>query len=38
MNKHLTLEQRYTISVMIQNKYSQIDIAKTIGKHKFVVL
>ncbi|MEZ4907266.1 MAG: IS30 family transposase [Saprospiraceae bacterium] len=37
MNKHLTLEQRYTISVMIQNKYSQTDIAKTIGKHKSMV-
>jgi len=34
---HLTLEQRYTISAMYQNKFSQKVIAEAIGKHKSVV-
>lgn len=35
--KHLTKEQRYTISVMHQSGHLQKDIAKTIGKDKSVV-
>ncbi len=35
--KHLTKEQRYTISVMKANNYSQVEIAKAIGKHKSVI-
>lgn len=35
--KHLTVEQRYTISVMKQNGYKQIEIAKAIKKDKSVV-
>jgi len=35
--KHLTLEQRYTISVMKKRGYKQKDIALTIGKDKSVV-
>lgn len=34
---HLTREQRYTISVMYRQKYSQIEIAQAIGKNKSVV-
>jgi len=37
MSKHLTKEQRYTISVMKQKKHSQKVIAETIGKDKSVV-
>jgi len=35
--KHITVEQRYTISVMKKQNYSQKEIAKAIGKDKFVV-
>ncbi len=35
--KHLTVEQRYTISVMIQQNYNQKEIADTIGKDKSVI-
>ncbi len=35
--KHLTLEQRYTISVMKKQGCKQKDIALTIGKDKSVV-
>lgn len=35
--KHLTKEQRYTISAMIENGYTQTEIARTIGKHKSVI-
>jgi IS30 family transposase len=35
--KHLTVEQRYTISVMLQKGYTQKEIADTIGKHKSTV-
>lgn len=35
--KHLTQEQRYTISVMKEQGHSQKDIAKAIGKDKSVV-
>jgi len=35
--KHLTVEQRYTISVMREKKYTQSEIALTIGKDKSVV-
>ena len=35
--KHLTQEQRYTISVMLQKGFSQTYIAETIGKHKSVI-
>ncbi|MFR9523864.1 MAG: IS30 family transposase [Rikenellaceae bacterium] len=34
---HLTREQRYTISAMLQQNYKQIDIAKAIGKSKSVI-
>ena len=34
---HLTVEQRYTIDVMIRNGYKQKDIAKAINKDKSVV-
>lgn len=34
---HITAEQRYTISVMKQEHYSQTAIALAIGKHKSVV-
>ena len=34
---HLTREQRYTISVMYRQKYSQMEIAQAIGKNKSVV-
>lgn len=34
---HLTREQRYTISAMLQQGYSQTSIAKAIGKDKSVV-
>jgi transposase, IS30 family len=37
MSKHLTKEQRYTISVMKQKNITQTEIADTIGKHKSVV-
>ena len=30
---HLTSEQRYTISVMLEKKISQSEIAATIGRH-----
>jgi len=35
--KHLTVEQRYTISVMKQKGYTQEDISKAIGKDKSTV-
>ena len=35
--KHLTLEQRYTISVMKEQNYKQKDIALAIEKDKSVV-
>lgn len=35
--KHLTVEQRYTISVMIQQGYKQKEIAKAIEKDKSVI-
>jgi len=35
--KHLTVEQRYTISVMKQQGYKQKEIAKAIGKDKSVI-
>ena len=35
--KHLTNEQRYTISVMLQKGYSQTEIAKAINKDKSTV-
>lgn len=35
--KHLTVEQRYTISVMKASNYSQKEIAKAIGKNKSVI-
>lgn len=35
--KHLTVEQRYTISVMIQQGYKQKEIAKAIKKDKSVI-
>jgi IS30 family transposase len=35
--KHLTIEQRYTISVMLQKGHTQKEIADTIGKHKSTV-
>jgi IS30 family transposase len=35
--KHLTVEQRYTISVMLQKGHTQKEIADTIGKHKSTV-
>ncbi len=35
--KHLTLEQRYTISVMKKQGCKQKDIALTIGKDKSAV-
>ena len=35
--KHLTVEQRYTICVMKQQGYKQIEIAKVIGKDKSIV-
>ncbi|MBP8041551.1 MAG: IS30 family transposase [Bacteroidales bacterium] len=35
--KHITVEQRYTISVMKRQKYKQKDIALAIGKDKSVV-
>ena len=35
--KHLTKEQRYTISVMIQNGHSQKEIAETIGEDKSTI-
>ncbi len=34
---HLTREQRYTISAMLQQGYSRTSIAKAIGKDKSVV-
>ena len=34
---HVTVEQRYTIGVMLQQNYKQIEIAKAIGKDKSVV-
>jgi transposase, IS30 family len=34
---HVTVEQRYTIGVMLQQNYKQIDIANAIGKDKSVV-
>ena len=34
---HLTREQRYTISAMLQQNYRQIDIAKAVGKSKSVI-
>lgn len=34
---HLTVEQRYTIDVMDNNGYKQIDIAKAISKDKPIV-
>jgi IS30 family transposase len=35
--KHLTVKQRYTISVMLQKGYTQKQIAEAIGKHKSTV-
>ena len=35
--KHLTKEQRYTISVMLQKGYSQKEIAKAIDKDKSTI-
>ncbi|NLI71296.1 MAG: helix-turn-helix domain-containing protein [Bacteroidales bacterium] len=35
--KHLTREQRYTISVLLKQGYSQSFIAKTIGKDRSVI-
>lgn len=35
--KHLTVEQRYTISVLRNTGSSQKEIAVTIGKHKSIV-
>ncbi|MFI3239333.1 MAG: IS30 family transposase [Bacteroidales bacterium] len=35
--KHLTREQRYTISVMLKQNYKQIEIARAIGKSKSVI-
>ena len=35
--KHITSEQRYTICVMINNNYSQKDIAIAIEKDKSVI-
>jgi len=35
--KHLTSDQRYTISVIYQRGHKQKDIAATIGKNKSVV-
>jgi transposase, IS30 family len=34
---HVTLEQRYTIDVMLQQNFKQIEIARAIGKDKSVV-
>lgn len=34
---HVTEQQRYTIAVMLQQNYKQIDIANAIGKNKSVV-
>ena len=34
---HITLAQRYTIEVMLQRGYKQIDISRAIGKDKSVV-
>jgi transposase, IS30 family len=34
---HVTLQQRYTIAVMLQQNYKQIEIARAIGKDKSVV-
>jgi transposase, IS30 family len=34
---HVTEQQRYTIAVMLQQNYKQIEIAKAIGKSKSVV-
>ena len=34
---HLTIEQRYTISVLLKENYSQILIAERIGKDRSVV-
>jgi len=35
--KHLTREQRYAISVMLQNKIKQKEIAESIGVHKSTI-
>lgn len=37
MGKHLTVEQRYTISVLIEKNTSQKDIALIIGKDKSII-
>jgi IS30 family transposase len=37
MSKHITKEQRYTISVMLQKNITQTEIADNIGKYKSVV-
>ena len=34
---HLTLEQRYTISILFKQNFSQTAISVVIGKHKSVV-
>ncbi len=34
---HLTREQRYTISALYKQGFKQIEIAKTIGKHKSII-
>ena len=34
---HLTEKQRYTIQVMLEQKFTQTQIADTIGKHRSVV-
>jgi transposase, IS30 family len=34
---HLTVEQRYTISILKQEGYKQIEIARRLGKHKSVI-
>ena len=34
---HLTVDQRYTVEVMLVKGYKQVDIARTIGKDKSVV-
>jgi len=35
--KHLTKEQRYTISTMLERGFSQTEIAKTIRKDKSII-
>jgi IS30 family transposase len=35
--KHLTVEQRYTISVMKEQGYTQKQISEAVGKHKSTI-